>query len=118
MKNDNFIQSVICAAKGLLAAIKKEKNFIIYFAHIAITILINIAICLSPWQWAIYILCIIGVFSSECINTAIETLCNYISCEYDERIKYIKDVAAGAVLCWGIAFYAFELIMIGVSVFA
>jgi diacylglycerol kinase (ATP) len=49
----------------------------------------------------------------ECVNTAIERLCDYLTQEKDENIKIIKDIAAGAVICFGFAFYISEGIMIG-----
>lgn len=38
------------------------------------------------------------VLISELINTLSEEICNLISEEYNEKIKYIKDLAAGMVL--------------------
>ncbi len=38
------------------------------------------------------------VIVSECVNTVIEQLCDYIQPEFDENIKKIKDGAAGFVL--------------------
>ena len=45
-------------------------------------------------------------------NTVAEKICDKIIQEFDRDIRYIKDVAAGGVLCWGIAFYLVELISI------
>lgn len=38
------------------------------------------------------------VLSLEMVNTAIETLCDLVHPEYSEKVKIIKDMAAGAVL--------------------
>ena len=46
----------------------------------------------------IYII-IVLVLVLECINTAIEQLCDAVTKEYSPIIKKSKDVAAGAVLC-------------------
>ena len=43
------------------------------------------------------------VLSGEAVNTAIETLCDRISKENEEKIKRIKDLAAGAVLIKAVA---------------
>jgi diacylglycerol kinase (ATP) len=38
------------------------------------------------------------VLSLELVNTAIETLCDLVHPQYSEKVKIIKDMAAGAVL--------------------
>ncbi|MEF9968111.1 MAG: diacylglycerol kinase family protein, partial [Longicatena sp.] len=38
------------------------------------------------------------VITTEIINTCIEKICDVYTTEFDERIKSIKDVSAGAVL--------------------
>lgn len=38
------------------------------------------------------------VIVSEMFNTCIERLCDYVCSSYDENIKWIKDVSAGAVM--------------------
>jgi diacylglycerol kinase len=118
MKNKNFLHGVKCAAFGLLYALRTEKNFLVYLIHILITLPLNILVGFSMTQHLLWGVCVIGVFSSECTNTAIEKVCNFINEAYDERIKVIKDIAAGAVCCWGIAFYVSEFIMLGMNLFA
>ncbi len=39
-----------------------------------------------------------GVLAAEIFNTAIEKICDIIRPEFDTRIGFIKDIAAGAVL--------------------
>lgn len=117
MKNNTFLKSVKCAFLGLVAGIKKERNFTIYFINVAITLILNIIFGFSYIQFLIWGLTIAGVFSAECINTAIEAICNYLTENKDEKIKFIKDIAAGAVLCWGILFYAAEIIMLLMKIF-
>lgn len=113
MKNKTLLSSIRCACNGLLIAMESEKNFKIYAAHILVTVPINLFVHLSAIEWLIYTICVIGVFSAECTNTAIEKTCDFLTTEYREKIKFIKDVSAGSVLCWGIAFYVAEIVMIG-----
>ncbi|MBR2810138.1 MAG: diacylglycerol kinase family protein [Solobacterium sp.] len=49
-------------------------------------------------EWLAVLLCFGLVISLEMINTCIERVCDLITEEYDERIRLIKDLAAGAVL--------------------
>ena len=113
MKNKTMLQSFICAAKGLLLAFRTEKNFRFYCLHILVTLPVNIILHFSAAEHLIYTACVAGVFSAECVNTAVERICDRLTDAYDEKIKAIKDISAGAVLCWGIAFYIAEAVMLG-----
>ncbi len=53
---------------------------------------------LSIAEWIAVIICIGLVISTEILNTCVEKVCDLYSKEEDERIKVIKDLAAGAVL--------------------
>tara|TARA_X000001036_G_scaffold429885_2_gene461754 strand:- start:43 stop:357 length:315 start_codon:yes stop_codon:yes gene_type:complete len=48
-------------------------------------------------EWIIHILLIGFILATEGLNTVAEKVCDLINPEYDERIKIIKDIAAGAV---------------------
>ena len=112
MKNKTFISSVRCALNGLFLAMEQEKNFKAYLIHILLTIPLNIYCNYTLVEWIIYILTVCGVFAMECVNTAIERVCDYLTEDNDERIKNIKDIAAGAVICSGFAFYLAEIITV------
>ena len=118
MKNKNFLHGVRHALAGLCLALRTEKNFTVYLFHILVTLPLNLLMGFSVTEHLIWGVCVLGVFSAECANTAIERLCNFLTEAYNEQIKSIKDIAAGAVCCWGIAFYAAELIMLGMNLFA
>ena len=112
MKNKTFLSSVRCAFNGLFHAMEQEKNYRIYFLNVALTAVINIFLGFSYIEFLIWGITIAGVFSAECVNTAIERVCDFLTEEKNEKIGFIKDVAAGAVLCWGGIFYFAEFIMI------
>ena len=118
MKNKNFLQSVKHAFIGLGSAFKKERNFKIYFINVFVTLVLNIILKFSLFQYCIWFITTCGVFSAECFNTVAEHICDKMKREFDIEIKYIKDVAAGGVLCWGFAFYLIELAMVLYNVFA
>lgn len=51
------------------------------------------------WQeWCFMLICSTLIIVTEFINTALEKLCDFITLEHRPEIKYIKDLAAGAVL--------------------
>lgn len=58
-------------------------------------------------------LCFGLVIVAEILNTCIEKLCDVVSPVKDERIKVIKDMAAGAVLFAAIVALILGLMMIG-----
>ena len=51
------------------------------------------------WEWTLVITLAALVITAEILNTAIERLCDFVQPKQDARIKTIKDLAAGAVLC-------------------
>ena len=116
VKNKTFLSSVRCAFNGLFTALESEKNYKIYLCNILLTLPLNIMLGFSWVEFIIYGVCIVGVFSAECFNTAIEKICDFLTQEKDDRIKVIKDIAAAGVLCWGGAFYVSEAIMIALHV--
>ncbi len=60
-------------------------------------------ISLTYEEWVWIILCVSGVVVSEIMNTCMERVCDLIQEDFDERIKVIKDLAAGGVLCMSLA---------------
>ena len=58
------------------------------------------------------VVAIVLVFAAELFNTAIEKLCDVVHPDYSEKIKAIKDLAAGAVLVCAVG-----AVVIGLFVF-
>lgn len=109
MKNKTFLQSILCAIKGLLYALKTEKNYKYYLIIIAISTIMNIKFSVSNFTYAGQLLSAIGVFASESLNTSIEHLSNKVDSSVNDEIKIVKDVAASSILCWGIAYFTIEI---------
>ena len=116
LKNNNIIDSIKCAAHGLVSVFRTEKNCLFYCFNTLIFGIVNFLINVSLASWVAYAICVAGVFATECINTAIERICDFLTSNVDERIKTIKDIAAAGVLFWGVAFYLVEIIVIGVFI--
>lgn len=112
MKNKTFISSIRCALAGLWMVLKQEKNCKTYFLHVVLTVPFNIYFHYSILEWIAYILCVCGVFGMECMNTAIERACDFLTEDANDKIKAIKDIAAGAVICMGFAFYITNIVLI------
>lgn len=100
------------AFKGIFFAFKTQTNIRI---HIIVTILVITAgfiLKIKPMEWVFIIFAIGLVLTAELFNTAIESLVDLVSPDYNEKAGLIKDVAAGAVLIAAVV-----AVIIGVFVF-
>lgn len=108
MKNSGFtfrkrLASFRYAFNGIRLLIQKEHNAWIHcFATICVVIA-GLFFGLSKMEWAAVVIVIGAVLSAEAVNSAIESLSDLVSPEYNEAIKKTKDLAAGAVLITAIA---------------
>ena len=85
------------AFEGLINVLK-DKSVIIQVVLGILAIIGGLIIKLDFYEWLIFILCIVMVISSEIFNFVIEKISDYLSKEYDDRIKVIKDASAAATL--------------------
>ena len=115
MRNKTFFDSVKCATVGLISAIKTEKNYKYYFGIAIFFMILNFVLGVDMVCHLIWIINVLGVFSAECLNTSVEHFVNMVDKEIKPEIKLIKDISAGGVLCWGIAFFTCEFVMLGWS---
>lgn len=54
----------------------------------------------------LFVLAVTGLMlATEILNTALESLCDFVHPEHDEQIKKIKDIAAGATLITVVIWY-------------
>ena len=63
-----------------------------------IAIALGVILKVNPLEWSLLIIVIAIVFIAELLNTAIETLSDYVNPEWNEKIMQVKDYAAAAVL--------------------
>ncbi|EFR31971.1 diacylglycerol kinase family protein [Eremococcus coleocola] len=100
------------ALEGLRFTWKGEPNFKI---HISILILVTIAgffFGIARWEWVTLLICFAFILTLELINTALETLVNWIADkQWHPLAKITKDVAAGAVLVGAIIVAGIGLII-------
>lgn len=76
----------------------RDTSILIQVGLAIVTVGVFIFIGIGPIEWIIIIALIILVIVVEWINTAIEEVVNYISEDYNEKARDIKDLSAGAVL--------------------
>ena len=111
MKNKTFLKSIYCAIKGLIFAIRTEKNYKYYLVIDILFFILDLFVLKADKSiWLGYIITSAGVYAFECINTSIEHIADFISKEIHPEIKVIKDMAAAGVLCFGIAFFLVPIV--------
>jgi len=91
-------KSFTYAMNGIKILISNEHNARIHLVFTILVILMGIFFNIPTLEWISISFAISLVFICEITNTAIEYIANFISPNYDEKIKKIKDLAAGAVL--------------------
>lgn len=76
---------------------RSERNFQLHILALMINLFLMVYLGLNSTDTALIFIVCFAVMSTEILNTAIEKICDIIQPEYDERIKFIKDISAGAV---------------------
>jgi diacylglycerol kinase len=86
------------AFEGIRDFFKTQHNAIIHAIATVAVVISGFVVKLGATDW-IFITLVIGlVWAAELFNTAIEKLCDIVSLQKNPHIKFIKDVAAAAVL--------------------
>lgn len=101
------------AFEGVTEAWKTEQNLKIHFVIMALVIVAGFIFKISLIEWIVCLLLFAIVISLELINTAIETTVDIAMPEINEKAKYAKDIAAGAVL-----FSAIISVIVGLIIFS
>jgi diacylglycerol kinase (ATP) len=83
---------------GIWSSFKRETHLKIHFIATILVTAAGILFKITPVEWIIVISCCSIVLAAELFNSAIEKMCDLVTTERDPKIKYIKDVSAGAVL--------------------
>jgi diacylglycerol kinase len=89
---------VIFALQGWRAFFGKETNGQIQLCVAIAVIIAGFIFQLNAFEWVIVLACVGLILALEMVNSAIEKLCDLVHPEKHPAIKFIKDVAAGAVL--------------------
>ena len=90
-------KSALYALNGLRILFLEEHNSRIHIAIVIVVVTAGFLLKISNTEWLVICIVIALVFSLEIINSAIENICDYISPQWSEVIKKVKDLAAAAV---------------------
>ncbi|MBI4848924.1 MAG: diacylglycerol kinase [Nitrospirae bacterium] len=86
------------AIEGILHAAKTQRHMRYHLYAAILILIISFTIGISWSEFVILITLSIIVLAIEMLNTAVESITDVLFKEYNEQAKWIKDVAAGAVL--------------------
>lgn len=93
-----YFRSIKYAFNGLIYGLRTEKNIQIWLGIALIMVGFSFWLQVTPTEFLIFLIWVFLIGTSEYLNTSIEKLANRVTLEYDEQIKHVKDIAAGATL--------------------
>ncbi len=105
------LRSFRFAFSGLKQFFQTQHNAIIHAVATLVVIIAGFLVKLSSTEWTLIAIAITMVWAAELFNTAIEALCDMVMPEKHPQIKFIKDVAAAAVLMTAIGSVVIGLII-------
>jgi diacylglycerol kinase (ATP) len=105
------LKSVSFAVKGAVKLITTEHSIMVQFCIGIIMTIAGFFLNLTTTEWLFQTLAIGLVMSIEGINTAVEKIADFIHPNFNEKIGFIKDIAAGAVFFAAITAVAIGLII-------
>jgi diacylglycerol kinase (ATP) len=106
-------QSFRFAFSGWWFVIRTQRNAWIHTLASISALLLAAWLRLPSWEWAILILTIAGVWTSEFINTAIEAVVDLSTPNHHPLARVGKDVGAAAVLIAALASVLVGLLILG-----
>lgn len=105
------LKSIGFAIKGVFKLITTEHSIMVQFSLAIIMIIAGFFFQISREEWMLQILAFGLVLSVESLNTAIEKIADFVHPEFHDRIGFIKDIAAGAVMFAAMAAMAIGLLI-------
>lgn len=85
------------AINGLKILFKEEHNARIHIVIVLIVVILGLVFGIAVYEWLTICILIALVLSLEALNSAVENLSDYVSPQWNERIKKAKDLSAAAV---------------------
>ncbi|NMH24589.1 diacylglycerol kinase family protein [Flavobacterium solisilvae] len=105
------LKSIGFAFKGAFKLITTEHSVMVQFTIALLLIIAGFVFEISREEWMMQILAFGLVLGIESLNTAIEKIADFIHPEFHNKIGFIKDIAAGAVLFAALAAIAIGLLI-------
>jgi diacylglycerol kinase len=106
-----LIKSFGYAFSGIYRLFKSESNATIHLLATLCALTAGILLRISNTEWCVILIVIALVWAAEAFNTALEKLTDHLFPEYHDTARFVKDVAAGAVLVCAVAAFICGLIV-------
>jgi len=106
------LRSFKYAFEGLAYVIRTQHNAWIHGVFTVAVVVFGFWLGITPFEWALLVLCMMAVWMGEFMNTAVEAVVDMVSPEFHPLAKVAKDVAAAAVLLG-----AFGSVIVGLIIF-
>ena len=107
------INRFIVAIEGICHAIGTERHLRFHLVACFYVVFFGFLYGLTRAQWCITLLTASSVIGFELMNTAVESLCNYVQPSFHPLIKVTKDISSGGVLSSAVFAFANGLIIFG-----
>lgn len=107
-----LVKSFYYASRGLVEALKTERNIQIHSIVTVVVILAGLFFSLNWMEWLFILVAIVGTITLELVNSAIERVVDLVTKEYHPLARQAKDIAAGAVFL-----YAIFSCLVGIIIF-
>ena len=99
------------AFRGIAYMFRTQHNSLIHLFAAIFVIVLGCVYKVTLVEWSLLIFAIGLVFTTEMMNTSIESLVDICSPEINEKAGKVKDIAAGAVLVAAIISFIIGLII-------
>jgi diacylglycerol kinase len=108
-----IVRSFGYAVEGLSTMVATQPNFWVHLGAAVVALWLGVALRLTPDELVLIVLTVALVLTVECLNTALETLCDLVSPEFHPLVKRAKDMSAAAVLLGAIGSVAVAVLLFG-----
>lgn len=114
-KDNSFLtgrlKSIGFAVKGAYKLITTEHSVMVQSSLAVLLIIAGFVLHISREEWMMQILAFGLVLAIESLNTAVEKIADFVHPEFHNKIGFIKDIAAGAVMFAALAAIAVGLLI-------
>jgi len=104
-------KSVGYAFKGMFLLLKTESSIQLQFSIGVLLSIVGFYLNISLTEWMMQTFAVVLVMSTEALNTGIEKICDFVHEDFEVRIGFIKDIAAGAVAIASVGAFIITLLI-------
>ncbi|MCI6652956.1 MAG: diacylglycerol kinase family protein [Ruminococcus sp.] len=107
------VNRFVVAIEGICHAIRTESHLRFHLVACFYVVFFGFLYSLTRALWCITLLTASSVIGFEFINTAVESLCDFVQPSFHPLIKITKDISSGCVLVSAVFAFANGIIIFG-----